>query len=198
LWRYVGGRTDEVEGVIVAKTTSYVAIGWRPSSITESCRDFPFDAPPPKRIGNSLHGMDCQDIIVAKVNGDSSNVGDYYTRDRSTPRRDAVYGGQDDLTAAIGWEEDGVTTVIFRKPASGAQDSGKQDHNFDGKMTLIWAYGQSGNEFYQEDELKYHSGRNRGRFTLVTSGAQEALVKDKNVAIWCISMVLMMSMNTLL
>ena len=40
---------------------------------------------------------------------------------RSTPRRDAVYGGQDDLTAAIGWEEDGVTTVIFRKPASGAQ-----------------------------------------------------------------------------
>ena len=33
-------------------------------------------------------------------------------------------------------------------------------------MTLIWAYGQSGNEFYAEDELKYHSGRNRGRFTL--------------------------------
>ena len=40
---------------------------------------------------------------------------------RSTPRRDEVYGGQDDLTAAIGWESDGVTTVMFRKPASGAQ-----------------------------------------------------------------------------
>ena len=40
---------------------------------------------------------------------------------RSTPRRDEVYGGQDDLTAAIGWEENGVTTVMFRKPASGAQ-----------------------------------------------------------------------------
>merc|ERR1712223_1201223 len=39
LWRYVGGRTDEIEGVIVAKTSSYVAIGWRPSSLTESCRD---------------------------------------------------------------------------------------------------------------------------------------------------------------
>ena len=45
----------------------------------------------------------------------------YLLSSRSTPRRDAVYGGQDDLTAAIGWEEDGVTTVIFRKPASGAQ-----------------------------------------------------------------------------
>ena len=32
-----------------------------------------------------------------------------------------MYGGQDDLTAAIGWESDGVTTVMFRKPASGAQ-----------------------------------------------------------------------------
>ena len=57
-------------------------IGWRPSSITASCRSFPDDAPPPLLKGNPLHGMDCQDIIVAKVNGDSSNVGDYYTRDR--------------------------------------------------------------------------------------------------------------------
>ena len=48
-------------------------------------------------------------------------INKYFFSTRSTPRRDAVYGGQDDLTAAIGWEEDGVTTVIFRKPASGAQ-----------------------------------------------------------------------------
>ena len=40
-------------------------------------------------------------------------------------------------------------------------------------MTLIWAYGQSGNEFYAEDELKYHSGKNRGRFTL---GKNELLI----------------------
>ena len=42
------------------------------------------------------------------------NVGDYYTRDRSTPRRDEFYGGNDDLTAAVGWEENGVTTIMFR------------------------------------------------------------------------------------
>ena len=46
------------------------------------------------------------------------------------------------------------------------QDSGKQDHNFNGKMTLIWAYGQSGVDFYKKDEFKYHSGRNRGRHNL--------------------------------
>ena len=42
-------------------------------------------------------------------------------------------------------------------------------------MTLIWAYGQSGNEFYAEDELKYHSGRNRGRFTF-------RIIQTRNVA----------------
>ena len=57
-------------------------IGWRPSSLTVSCRNFPEDAPPPLVPRNPLHGMDCQDIIIAKVKGDSSNVGDYYTRDR--------------------------------------------------------------------------------------------------------------------
>ena len=46
------------------------------------------------------------------------------------------------------------------------QDSGKQDHNFNGKMTLIWAYGQSGVDFYKKDEFKYHSGRNRGKHSL--------------------------------
>jgi len=201
LWRYIGETSDEIEGVIVAKTDSYVAIGWRPDSLTASCRNFPEDAPPPLLRGNPLHGMDCQDIIVAKVDGDSSNVGDYYTRDRSTPRRDEVYGGQDDLTAAIGWESDGVTTVMFRKPASGAQDSGKQDHNFNGKMTLIWAYGQSGVDFYKKDEFKYHSGRNRGKHNLVTSGpgssgATDKFVKTKSLAMSCVSLVLMISINT--
>jgi len=197
MWRYVGGRADEIEGIIIAKTTSYVAVGWRPADITAQCRNFPEDAPPPLLRGNPLHPMDCQDIIIAKVNGDSSNIGDYYTRDRSTPRRDEVYGGQDDLTAAIGWEEDGVTTVIFRKPASDAQDSGKQDHNFDGKMTVIWAYGQryfDTADFYNEDELKYHGG-NRGKFTLAASGANERFVNGKSVMLSCISVVLLISMS---
>ena len=37
-------------------------------------------------------------------------VGDYYTRDRSTPRQDSDYGGEEDLEAGFVWQEDGVTT----------------------------------------------------------------------------------------
>ena len=33
-------------------------------------------------IPKNLHPMDCQDIIIGKANGDFSNIGDYYTRDR--------------------------------------------------------------------------------------------------------------------
>jgi len=167
MWRYVGGENNEVEGVLVAKTLSYVALGWRPDHLTSSCKkEFPSDALAPSTlVDKSIHAMDCQDIVIGMVKGDLSNIGDYYTRDRSTPRRDAFYGGNDDLTAAVGWEEDGVTTIIFRKPVSGSRDSGKSDHDFNGLLKVIWAYGQSGVPFYKEDEIKYHGG-NRGWISL--------------------------------
>lgn len=76
-----------------------------------------------------------------------------------------MYGGDDDLTAAIGWEEDGWTTVMFRKPVTGSRDAGKSDHDFEGLLKVIWAYGQSGDDFYKEDEIKYHLG-NRGAISL--------------------------------
>ena len=46
----------------------------------------------------------------------------------------------------------------FRKKV----DSGsKSDHEFYGKLKLIWAYGRSDIDFYKADEIKYHGG-NRG------------------------------------
>ena len=39
----------------------------------------------------------------------------YFFHYRSTPRVDTFWGGRNDLTAAIGSEVDGVTTIIFRK-----------------------------------------------------------------------------------
>lgn len=39
---------------------------------------------------------------------------DYYML-RSTPRVDTFWGGHDDITAASGFEENGVTTIMFRK-----------------------------------------------------------------------------------
>ena len=53
----------------------------------------------------------------------SPRVFDAYTRDRSTPMADRVYGGKDDLTAAMGYEEDGVTTVAFRRKLSANEPS---------------------------------------------------------------------------
>ena len=32
---------------------------------------------------------------------------------------DSFFGGKDDLTAALGYEEDGVTTIVFRKKLEG-------------------------------------------------------------------------------
>lgn len=34
---------------------------------------------------------------------------------RSTPRVDKFWGGKDDVTSASGYEENGVTTILFRK-----------------------------------------------------------------------------------
>ena len=65
-----------------------------------------------------LHPMDCMDIVVGTVHRDGrSRVGDYYTRDRSTPQPDSFYGGEDDLSGAEGWVSDGNTHIMFRKKA---------------------------------------------------------------------------------
>ena len=61
--------------------------------------------------------MDCTDIVIGSAIGKLSRVRDYYTRDRSTPRPDEFYGGSQSLTAAVGQEtDDGMTTIIFRRP----------------------------------------------------------------------------------
>ena len=59
--------------------------------------------------------MDCSDIVIGTARGSLSRVMDYYTRDRSTPREDEVYGGWQSLTAAAGKEVDGITTILFRR-----------------------------------------------------------------------------------
>ncbi|KAJ8040166.1 Serine-rich 25 kDa antigen protein [Holothuria leucospilota] len=134
--------------------------------------------------GRNLHPMDCVDIIIGKAKGLFGNVGDFYTRDRSTPRRDDFYGGQDDLVAAAAKEENGKTTVVFRRKL---ETSDMADHAIANQqgMDVIWARGQergrevhrprSGLErceakniedylFYQKDDVKYHgtSGMQRG------------------------------------
>jgi len=89
--------------------------------------------------------MDCTDIVVGLARGSVSKVYDSYTRDRSTPQPDEFFGGQDDLTAAVGYEEDGETTIAFRKKIRGEKliELGRKQH-----FLLIIIYGKLGFYFF--------------------------------------------------
>jgi hypothetical protein len=103
---------------------------------------------------------------------------------RSTPRRDTFWGGNNDVTAALGFERDGETTIIFRKKI---KPDGFTDHEIvNEEMHVIWAVGQEPGEyshvpksglespagtpsipdFYKPDELKYHGKKNRGMLSM--------------------------------
>ncbi|XP_063630295.1 uncharacterized protein LOC134801598 isoform X2 [Cydia splendana] len=129
--------------------------------------------------GYDFNPMDCTDIVIGTARGNYHRVLDYYTRDRSTPRVDTFWGGHDDITASSGFEENGVTTIMFRKKLQAKEPT---DHSIvDDAMHLIWARGQepgkyrhsppsgieqgtaSVKDFYRQDELKYHGhGGQRG------------------------------------
>merc|ERR1719348_431680 len=107
--------------------------------------------------------MDCTDMVIGLARGDMGRGGDFYSRDRSTPREDSFWGGQDDLLSSHAWEEDGKTIMRFIKKV----EDGTADHALKGKLTLIWAYGgwdegKADDDFYKEDQLKFH-GHTRDR-----------------------------------
>lgn len=108
---------------------------------------------------------------------------------RSTPRTDTFWGGKSDLTATGGFEQDGVTTIVFRRKLESNEPT---DHSIvDDLMHVIWARGQepqhyvhvpaSGLEtgpssvpdFYKPDELKYHGHRMQRGVTQINFMAEE-------------------------
>lgn len=93
--------------------------------------------------------MDCTDIVIGTARGELSRIQDYYTRDRSTPRLDTIYGGKSELSATGGFEKDGITTIIFRKKLQADEPT---DHSITNDlMHVIWAKGQvSWNDYIQE------------------------------------------------
>jgi len=125
--------------------------------------------------------MDCSDIILGSARGPYSRIRDSYSRGRHTPLPDSLWGGRDDLTAAMGWEDSssGVTTLVFRRRIDRTGDG--PDHPLTGDSLVIWARGQEPGEtvadpdarldpgsptvshFYTRDEPKYHGlGSQRG------------------------------------
>ncbi|XP_011304323.1 uncharacterized protein [Fopius arisanus] len=126
---------------------------------------------------HDFNPMDCTDMVIGMARGNTHRIGDYYTRDRSTPRRDDFWGGKESLTAAMGFEKDGVTTIVFRRKLATNEPT---DHEIvNGSMQVIWAKGQepgkyihqpasgieksrvSVKDFYKADELKYHGHRSQ-------------------------------------
>ncbi|XP_014666866.1 PREDICTED: uncharacterized protein LOC106808604 isoform X2 [Priapulus caudatus] len=194
-WRILG--SSEIEIILHVTGSSWAAIGWRPDDadggITSSCRSFPSLPGYPSThrdtgggVGEHaarLHAMDCTDMVVAQVRGSYSRVRDSYTRDISSPREDAFYGGTDSLTAALAMETlvDGkpTTWLLFRRNLTATEPS---DHSFTNKtMHVIWAKGQpselnchlgtqvpSNSSFYVADDLKYHGCdlKQRGRLKI--------------------------------
>ena len=71
--------------------------------------------------------MDCADIVIGMARGERVRLFDYYTRDRSTPRQDSFYGGEDSLTAAVGKEENGVTYLKFRRRLETGEGEGEEE-----------------------------------------------------------------------
>ena len=47
-------------------------------------------------------------------------------------------------------------------PKVETEDEHFTDHELEGEMDFVWAYGRDDESFYKEDELKYHSTSNRG------------------------------------
>ncbi|KAK4296451.1 hypothetical protein Pmani_031050 [Petrolisthes manimaculis] len=148
-----------------------------------------------------FHAMDCTDIVIGAAQGNLYLIEDYYTRDRSTPRVDEFWGGESSLTAALGWEEDGVTTILFRRKLEATHPT---DHPIKDELThVIWAKGQepgryihspsSGLEaaqassipdFYRPDEIKYHGKRDQRGVTTINFMEQEAQIKEEEIN-WC-------------
>lgn len=67
--------------------------------------------------------MDCVDLVIGAAKGNYSRIGDYYTRDRSTPLFDSEYGGEDSLTAALAIEEGEYTKMVFRRKLAGKKST---------------------------------------------------------------------------
>ncbi|XP_060069926.1 uncharacterized protein LOC132549958 [Ylistrum balloti] len=144
-----------------------------------SCDGSPGPSGTSDTTGSTVHPMDCTDMVIGSARGFRSRIGDYYSRDRSTPHRDVFYGGSESLTAAVGNEEGGVTKILYRRKIKVTERTDYEITN--DFMHVIWAHGQensgynhspnSGLEavttvsdklFYKEDELKYHGNIKRG------------------------------------
>ncbi|XP_077981039.1 uncharacterized protein LOC144436193 isoform X2 [Glandiceps talaboti] len=183
--------SSEIEIALEVHGSSWAAVGWKPEGVSGDCTDFPIDRDgypdrdaddhrKRKRDERVLYSMECSDMVIGlAVQDNYHRIGDYYSRDLSTPNLDEWFGGNYSLTAAAATQNDGITVIKFRKPLYATE---KQDYNIEnGLMKIIWARGQEigeyhpgpadyevNKEFYKPDEFKWHGKdeEQRGHITL--------------------------------
>uniref|UniRef100_A0A1I7VHX5 DOMON domain-containing protein n=1 Tax=Loa loa TaxID=7209 RepID=A0A1I7VHX5_LOALO len=121
--------------VDVSKPESELSVTKEPKSISKSASQ------QLKEDGNEKmeHPMDCLDMVIGVIIDDISQVRDYYSFPQITPQPDEFFGGQDSLTSATAYQQDGITTVIFRKPLA-ASDQADRTISSD-ETIVIWAKG---------------------------------------------------------
>ncbi|MDY6964540.1 MAG: DOMON domain-containing protein [Halobacteriota archaeon] len=149
-WRLEG---DTVYVAMVAKTEGWIAIGISPSSKMEP----------------SLKMMDA-DIIIGWVDEDGkTTVLDSYSTGEFGPHlEDIKLGGRDDILGYAGHEEDGVTTIEFKRFLD-TEDIYDVPFQSEGRVKIIWATEES------DDINSTHNIRGHGTIGFSTA---ESTVED--------------------
>ncbi|VDN83646.1 unnamed protein product, partial [Brugia pahangi] len=83
--------------------------------------------------------MDCLDMVIGVIIDGISQVRDYYSFPQITPQLDEFFGGKDSLTSATAYQQDGITTIIFRKPLKASDQADRTISSEE--TTVIWAKG---------------------------------------------------------
>ncbi|VDK81473.1 unnamed protein product, partial [Litomosoides sigmodontis] len=122
--------------------------------------------------------MDCFDMVIGVMIDGMSKVRDYYSVPHIVPQPDEFFGGKDSLTAATAYQQDGVTTIIFRKPLKAFDQADQTISPED--TTVIWAKGvTSGKSISQKTTPSFLDSENsRGRLVINFFGDGEGRSKQ--------------------
>ncbi|CAG9532242.1 unnamed protein product [Cercopithifilaria johnstoni] len=103
------------------------------------------------RNGEVEHPMDCLDMVIGMIIDDVSQVRDYYSFSHIMPQPDEFFGGKDSLTSAAAYQQDGITTVVFRKSLKASDQA---DRTISSKETIvIWEKGVKSRESISQSVL---------------------------------------------
>uniref|UniRef100_A0A0R3S1G0 DOMON domain-containing protein n=1 Tax=Elaeophora elaphi TaxID=1147741 RepID=A0A0R3S1G0_9BILA len=126
--------------------------------------------------------MDCLDMVIGMMINGVSQVRDYYSLSQIALQPDEFFGGQDSLTSATVYQQDGITTVVFRKPL---RASDQADRTISPKETIVvWAKGvTSAESVSQQDKLmeEYYKDKNSLNLKLRIKVAEDEQEESKEL-----------------